>query len=139
MCAARFARSRRTRLQVDEDRFGDHRHSFYTPAWTPLPFEVNCPRLRQDPPRPDALPEMLEASRRLAEDFCFMRVDDYVIERRLHVGELTDIPQNGNTIYMPDSADGAVGRLFLEGADIEDVLRDLTVERGPAAGGPALQ
>lgn len=77
-------------IQVDFDRFGNHRRNIYTPEWVFLDERVeydNAPDA--DIPKPENLNEMLECARRLSAGFAHVRVDFYSIGQRLVFGEMT--------------------------------------------------
>lgn len=99
-------------IQVDTDRFGEHRRSLFSPNWKELNVTFLYPRIPHAVPRPAQLAEMLDAARRLGQDFSFIRVDFFALTDRLIVGELTNFPENCKGRFTPDSADYQAGRLF---------------------------
>ena len=77
-------------IQVDFDRFSNHRRNLYTPDWTFLDERVayeNDPQA--DLPPPPNLDEMLACARKLSEGFSHVRVDFYDIDGRIVFGEMT--------------------------------------------------
>lgn len=77
-------------IQVDFDRFSNHRRNLYTPDWTFLDERVayeNDPQANLPPP--PNLEEMLTCARRLSEGFAHVRVDFYDIGGRIVFGEMT--------------------------------------------------
>jgi len=110
-------------VQVDIDRFSAHRRAFYSPRWRELDFGLLYPRPSGRLPRPPLLERMFEAARSLAEDFSFVRVDFYLFDSRLVVGELTSFPENCGARFEPDRADHLAGRLFQDSeADVEQLF-----------------
>ena len=82
-------------IQVDVDRFGNHRRSFYTPDWKKADLAILYPPAEQEIPRPAPLKEVLEYSARLAEPFRHARVDWYVWQDRPLFGEITFFHESG--------------------------------------------
>lgn len=77
-------------IQVDFDRFSDHKRNFYTPDWDFIDETVAYPNDRNaDISMPPTLGEMLEAAGRLSQGFQQVRVDFYSIGNRLIFGEMT--------------------------------------------------
>ena len=77
-------------IQVDFDRFSNHRRNLYTPDWTFLDERVayeNDPHANLPPP--PNLDEMLACARKLSEGFAHVRVDFYDIAGRIVFGEMT--------------------------------------------------
>ncbi|PTM94403.1 ATP-grasp fold amidoligase family protein [Mycoplana dimorpha] len=65
-----------------------------------------------DVPRPERLDEMLEVVRKIAGDSDFMRVDLYLANGRVQVGELTLYPGGGFKGCVPDAYDERLGMLW---------------------------
>lgn len=99
-------------VQVDVDRFTDHRRALFDLDWRPLPFGLEYPAPRALPRPPALLPEMVAAARRLAAGFRLVRVDLYQAEGRVVFGELTFVPGGGRERFLPASADREVGDLL---------------------------
>ena len=99
-------------IQVDSDRFGGHTQNFYDLDWNRLPFTYGTPSGPEDDERPAQLDEILTLSRKLAAPFRFVRVDLYVNEKEIRVGELTFVPQGANVRLLPEAADIDLARLF---------------------------
>lgn len=99
-------------IQVDVDRFVDHKRSFYSPRWNELDFRMNHPHPGRLVPPPPHLEEMLVSAARLSEGFSFVRVDFFQLEDRIVVGELTNFPEGTLTDFEPDVADFKAGTLF---------------------------
>ncbi|MGZ0018241.1 ATP-grasp fold amidoligase family protein [Nitrosomonas sp. wSCUT-2] len=82
-------------IQVDIDRHSNHKRRLYTQDWYPLPFCYNKP-LAEIEPRPEGLDHALELAKCVASYFDFIRVDTYLIDGRVYLGELTNIPENAH-------------------------------------------
>lgn len=96
-------------IQVDVDRFGQHKRNIYDTNWERLPLEILYPGATDDIPRPSCLRDMLEAAARLSEPFPVCRVDFYVLSDRFYFGELTFFPENGIGEFRPRSYDRLFG------------------------------
>ena len=75
-------------------------------------MDVNLGRLH-DPnfvmEKPKNIEEIISISRKLSEDFYFVRVDLYNIDGDLKFGELTWMPQGGKCVITPDQYDFIFG------------------------------
>jgi TupA-like ATPgrasp len=89
-------------IQVDRGRFCRHTRNLYDTDWQLLPVRLTLPNHAPDP-RPAPLAEMIEITQRLAQDFEFLRVDCYVVDSRVYVGELTNYPGAGFERFIPQS------------------------------------
>jgi len=97
-------------VQVDLDRFTNHRRNIYSPEWEYLGFTSMYP---MDPdthvPRPEKLDEMLSIAKVLSEGITQVRVDLYVIGPKVYFGELTLYHGSGMEEYRPPEWDGILG------------------------------
>ncbi len=95
-------------VTVDRDRnLGSVLSSHYTPDWTFLDIQFKAPN-GEPQPRPERLEEMLQIAEKLAVRFDFIRVDLYVAQDRIWVGELTNLPISGNGPFRSEAEE----RLF---------------------------
>jgi hypothetical protein len=78
-------------VQVDIGRHEAHRQAFYTTDWQALEIRYIA-EATDEIPRPAELSEMLHVAQTLAEDIGDVRVDLYLVEGRIFVGELTHVP-----------------------------------------------
>ena len=97
-------------IMVMNDRGEELKREFFDTEWTRLPNPEGKPAPKVETPRPDCLEEMLEASRKLAEPFPFVRVDFYIVNGKLIFGELTFTPAGGiyfakTTVHGKDMGD----------------------------------
>jgi hypothetical protein len=56
--------------------------------------------------------EMVELSRKVGDHFSYVRVDFYITDAGLKIGELTTYPVAGLAVYKPDDADARLGRML---------------------------
>ena len=98
-------------IQVDHDRFTNHTRQLYTPDWDLLPFSMAYPRKNDVMPAPMELKKMLDYARNLSSGFGFVRVDFYIAEEGLKLGEMTFFPGNCAERFTPESGDLQAGLL----------------------------
>ena len=100
-------------IQHMQGRFEHLTQDLYLEDWCPAPFQLlhqkTSGRLA---PRPDQLDEMLQIARRLAEPLGYMRVDLYLHQGRVYVGELTLTPGAGRYVFEPKEWDETLGTKF---------------------------
>lgn len=82
---------------------------FYDRDWNKLPFGRLYHTSRDGVKKPDRLEEMLEIAESLAVDFPFVRIDFFLCNGRLYIGEMTFIPGNGHEAFRPSRYDGIYG------------------------------
>lgn len=96
-------------IQVDSDRFVEHRRNMLDTEWNRLPFEFEYPASKHSLEKPGNLSKILETARRLAKPFPFVRVDLYSIGDRIYFGELTFYPEKGAGRFSPRRYDEMLG------------------------------
>lgn len=82
-------------VQVDVNRFGDHRRNLYDREWRLLPIERSFPQADEPLPRPESLGTLLRYAAALGQETDFVRVDLYDANGRVVFGELTHCPASG--------------------------------------------
>jgi len=91
-------------IQVDYDRFTDHKRNFYDVDWRIIDAEFQYrSNKNHDIERPVALDEMLECAKRLSKGVPFLRTDFYCIDDKIYFGELTFYPESGFGKFSPES------------------------------------
>ncbi len=88
-------------IHVDADRFDNHTRNFYDTEWRRLDVEWAYPRRPFADPRPEALSEILRVASALSTPFDFIRIDLYVVGKKVRVGELTNCPDGVNGVIKP--------------------------------------
>ena len=90
-------------IEVDYDRFTEHKCNLYTTDWTFIEAAIGYP---PDPnriiDRPKALEEMLSLAKKLSVDIKYLRTDFYSIEDKIYFGEMTFYPGSGFAKFSPD-------------------------------------
>ena len=83
-------------IQVDFDRFHNHRRNLYTTEWEYIDETIEYSK---DPnvkiAKPEHLEEMLECSRKLAVGTISLRTDFYSINGKIYFGEITFYQEAG--------------------------------------------
>jgi hypothetical protein len=97
---------------VDCFRFTHHERAIYDMDWNRVPVTMRFAKLEKDVPRPEGLDVMIDACRKLARDFAFVRVDLYWTGGRAYFGELTFTPSAGLLCVAPREWDYAMGELL---------------------------
>jgi hypothetical protein len=92
-------------IQVDIDRYIDHKRKFFDVNWSEQDFSILYPRSSADYPRPASLDRMLAAARKLAAHFSFVRIDLYSDGEQVLVGEITNCSENAGGVFVPPSAE----------------------------------
>jgi hypothetical protein len=106
-----FVFNGRARLvQVDQDRFGEHRRNLYLPDWTPVDVEYTYRRAEVEAAPPRSLGRMLEIAEALGRETDFVRVDLFDLDGRVVFGELTNYPGAGTEAFVPARFDEELGR-----------------------------
>jgi len=99
-------------IQVDSDRYNDHKRRFYDTKWSPQEFELKFP-LAPPVNKPEKFDEMVSIAEKLGEEFDFMRVDLYEINNdRIVFGELTVAHGSGGEQFRPQEYDFELGSLW---------------------------
>ena len=97
-------------IQVDFDRFSDHKKNMYSTDWKLLDFSFNYPAHPEITiEKPDNLDEMLRISRILSKGEPFVRTDFYSVNGHLYVGEITFFPASGYGKFEPEKIDRELG------------------------------
>lgn len=62
--------------------------------------------------KPETFPQMLDIAEKLGNDFDFVRVDLYTINKKVFFGELTHYPMSGSSLPMPRERDIEFGKYW---------------------------
>lgn len=103
-------------IQVDFDRFTDHHRNFYSTDWEYVPFTTLYPtNPERKIKRPEVLDELLWLSRLIAArigDPPFVRLDFYIIGKKIYFGEVTFYHGSGTEKFTPESYNIKLGNLI---------------------------
>ena len=102
-------------ILVCKDRFGKEGLSedFFDLSWKHL--DVRRPNARQcltPLERPAELDRMLEIAEIFSKDIPFLRVDFYIIRKKIMFGEFTFFPASGIKPFIPESFDLELGKMM---------------------------
>jgi len=108
-------------IQVDSERFSDHKRIFYSSTWDKLdfmwvPVDKNGDAKYQqadEQEKPKDLEKMIAIVEKLAEDFKYVRVDLYYSNEKIYFGELTFTHENGLAKFFPEKYDAYFGEKLL--------------------------
>lgn len=83
---------------------------FYDTNWNHLDVQRPGIRNAETPiPCPTEIKVMLEESKKLSKDIPFLRVDFYIVNHKVYLGELTFFPSSGFAKFIPESFDRQLG------------------------------
>jgi TupA-like ATPgrasp len=102
-------------IQHMHGRFVDLEQKLYLDDWSPAPFRLELRLLHessQTVEKVEQLPDMLALAKKLAEPFGYLRVDFYLHQGRIYVGELTVTPGAGSYVFVPQAWDRQLGDWF---------------------------
>lgn len=98
-------------IQVDYDRFVEHKRNLYTTDWKYIEAAIQYPT---DPDhqidRPKQLEKILDLARKLSVGFPHVRTDFYCIDDRIYFGELTFYHGSGFETFTPESIGEEMGK-----------------------------
>jgi hypothetical protein len=100
-------------IVVDVDRYVSHKRNFYNVNWNYINVSSDYPNIGDYITKPYALSDMIKIANRLSEDFPFVRVDLYYVNKKIYFGELTFYPFTGYVQFEPDEFDFKLGREFI--------------------------
>ena len=96
----------------DGDRYIKHKRSFYDENWKYIDIQSDCDKLEDVIPKPKMFDEMKKIAEKLSENFPFVRVDLYCVNKKIIFGELTFYPWSGYVNFEPDEFDFELGNHF---------------------------
>jgi hypothetical protein len=96
-------------VQVDVDRYGDHRQAFYDMEWNKHRFRQLYPAFEGTMERPADLEEMQSVARKLSAGLPFARIDLFNHAGRVWFGEITFHPHGGFAPFFPPEYDIRLG------------------------------
>ncbi len=104
-------------IQVDTDRFTDHKRGMFDLNWKSKPFtwaprKNNLPKYKiiKIARKPKNLRKMIKIAEILSKDFDYVRVDLYSANNRIYFGELSFTPASGFESFFPDKYDLFYGK-----------------------------
>ena len=92
-------------IQVDVDRFTNHKRVFYNVKWERQNFSIIYDESEKNIKKPRQLSELLKLSSILSSNLIFARTDFYIVQNQVFFGEITLHPEGGNCTVIPKSSD----------------------------------
>ncbi len=99
-------------IQVDIDRFSEHKRNFYDINWNFLEVICTFPNFKNNLEKPEALMEMISCAEKLAENILFCRVDFYLVNNKIYFGEMTFYPGGGFEKFSSGQFDKLLGDML---------------------------
>lgn len=84
-------------------------NTFFDRSWSRLPIQTLLPNEKGDIEAPEELPKMLELADKLSQGIPQVRVDFYVYNGRIYIGEMTFFHNTGMCKINPDEWDYKLG------------------------------
>lgn len=98
---------------VDVGRYSEHKRNIYDMEWNLQSWnQLNYGTTDYIIPCPNCFDEMKEIAATLAEGFSHVRVDLYVINKKVYFGEMTFTNGSGFEKIIPNEADLMLGKLW---------------------------
>lgn len=102
-------------IQVDYDRFVEHKRNLYTTDWEYIGAEFQYPSDSAHViKKPEVLNEMLDLAGRLSVGMPFVRTDFYCIGKHVYFGEFTFYPESGFGNFTPEQLGIEMGEWIKE-------------------------
>jgi hypothetical protein len=99
-------------IQVDIDRFINHKRNIYDKQWNLCDFSIGFPRAEMIKiKKPDCLERMLLLAENLGKDFLHVRVDFYCIPQ-IYFGEITFTHGSGGEKFAPRHYNKLLGDMW---------------------------
>ena len=98
-------------FQVISNRTSHELLSHYTLDWKPAPqYNQIGYDYSTNEPKPELFQEMCDAAMKLSQGFKLVRVDFYIIQHKLYLGEMTFTPNSGVHRFTNPSTDRILGQ-----------------------------
>lgn len=101
-----------TFIQIDIDRFTQHKRGIYDTQWNKLPVALHYEAFDWSIDAPPNLDEMVSLAAKLSSGLDFVRVDLYSINDKIIFGEMTHCPGNGLEKFIPAQYDLIFGQAW---------------------------
>lgn len=101
-------------IEVDFERFSNHKRNLYTLEWKLLDTKIEYPRdLDKNIAKPLNLEEMLECARKLTKNIPSVRVDFYSVGEKIYFGELTFYQDGGFVPFDSEEFEKKLGEKII--------------------------
>ena len=95
-------------IQVDLDRFTNHRRNLYDVNWQFLNCTLKFPNGHKVN-KPKNMKKMIDIANSLSKEFIFSRVDLFSVSNKIYFGEITFHPGGGFEKFTPNEYDYKIG------------------------------
>ena len=99
-------------VQVDIDRFSNHKRLYYDMDWRKLDFSIAYPLYNQNIQKPSQFEEMKLIVQKLSKDYSFVRIDLYIHDQKVYFGEITLYPEGGSAPFIPKKYNRIIGEFI---------------------------
>jgi hypothetical protein len=101
-------------IQVITGRAEGGHTAFYTLDWEEAGFTATIfTPLTRKPEQPKQLKRMIELAKKLSKEFCFVRVDFYLMgDNKIYFGEMTFTPASGAIVWIPNGTNERLGDMI---------------------------
>lgn len=97
---------------IQNDKTSEESIDYFDVEWKLLPMKQNFPNSAHPLPRPQTLPQMLEAAEKLSAGFPLLRTDFYECNGRPWFSEITLYSDTGLGVFEPEDWDARLGELI---------------------------
>ena len=97
-------------VQVDSDLLNNHKIDFFDENFERLPLKCQYSNSKGDIIKPDRFDEMKQIAANLSKEFPHVRVDFYVYDNEVKIGEMTFFDGSGFYSFVPDEYDYIFGQ-----------------------------
>jgi len=101
-------------VQVDIDRYVDHKRKFFDVDWNELDFSITYPKSEAFIGKPGNLTEMLAVASKLSAACSLVRVDRYSDGETTLVGEITNCSDSARGRFLPAAAEKQISDLLFD-------------------------
>lgn len=99
-------------IQIDLDRFKEHKRLYLNSEWEILDFSMIYPKYEGTFNKPDNFFECNLIAEKLSKDFEFIRIDLYTNGERIFLGEMTNFPENLRGNFIPRNSEKIISEIF---------------------------
>lgn len=99
-------------VECHVNRFSQHETIYLDMDWQRLPFHKSFPAYEQMIQKPANFDKAVDIAIKLSGDFPYIRVDFYLVEESIYLGELTFYPGAGFSKFHPSKWDDIIGSWF---------------------------
>ena len=99
-------------MYISNDRGVDPHTDFFDMEKRPLPFRLKDPPSKHVPHIPEQFEQMKDLATSLSNGIAHVRVDFYLVNKKIYIGELTFFHNGGFTIFTPSVWDKKIGDLL---------------------------